>query len=169
MATVFWGLDRFHALEWLSYFTPFNNQYLCNVFFWYWTKTCKDFPSITNISHRWFRRAMPIHINPHTATSSVQKQERHDFEQMPQPWDSSDLSPSDIFSLGCLNNCLVDRQYEIEDELLAQWKMVTRTISRDVRIKVFKEWIESSPTSRVTKKYLTPAYLSQDWELSIAE
>jgi hypothetical protein len=39
-------------------------------------------------------------------------------------------------------NCLVDQHCETRDELLAQGKEVAPSISRDIRIKVFNEWIE---------------------------
>jgi hypothetical protein len=49
---------------------------------------------------------------------------------------------SDFFLFEYIKNRLIDRQYETENKLLAQVKNVAQSISCDVRIKVFKEWIE---------------------------
>jgi hypothetical protein len=64
--------------------------------------------------------------------------------------------PFDSFLFGWIKNCLFDKFSETKDDLLAQAKDITPSISRNVRIKVFKEWIERLSTLSEKKGRICP-------------
>jgi hypothetical protein len=125
---IFWPADRFHVIESLSDAYHFNSHYFCNIIFPDWTKECHDFASSTKICHDWFMHVtstIPV-IAPLGLSSQnwkVMTMNKCFVFHILRTWSFL------IFSVGCINTRLVDRQHEIEEKVLKHVRDVMHSIS----------------------------------------
>jgi hypothetical protein len=79
---------------------------------------------------------------PHKAKSIQTLIQEEDLINIPQPAYSPDIAPSDFFLFGYIKEKLKGTKCETTEELLERIKKILSGITPEMRISVFKEWME---------------------------
>ena len=137
MIIVMWGIRGFHIVEALPAGETFTGVYAAALI--------RRFDaSMRKTRKKMGAKGMTIHwdnARPHKSATAVEAIREVGVLQMPHPSYSPDISPADFFLFGEIKRRLKGESFGDSEELLAAVRLITESIDKNTREKVFREWI----------------------------
>ena len=138
MVTVMWGVNGIYLIDCLPEHTSFNTSY----FIEHILKPLKE--SSDDIWSEWGKRFLWLHLDNckvHNSKRAFEAYAKLGFKRTPHPPYSPDIAPSDFFLFGYVKEKLKGQVFRTREKLKEKIEEILEDIPRDLKIKVFKEWI----------------------------